>query len=179
LDRIVRLLRSCPFELGLAVTTRRDRPHDWFVFEERCHRLMQSLSDLNATDPHKGIAEALSSGSSVQKLARSRDSRCEKSSEPEQVAVTGDDRIGFGRQSALENPVIGLILVYEIHRLRRMNEDCEVVDRSLRLADARRRPPELSGQDARDLIEDRRRDVDVDCTGATQGQRVVGHSGEI
>ena len=48
------------------------------------------------------------------------------------MAVTGDDRIGSGRQSALENPVIGLILVYEIHRLRRMNEDCEVVDRSLR-----------------------------------------------
>lgn len=96
---------------------------------------------LNGTDPHKGIAEALSSGSSVQKLARSRDSRCEKSSEPEQVAVTGDDRIGSGRQSALENPVIGLILVYEIHRLRRMNEDCEVIDRSLRLPDTRRRPP--------------------------------------
>ena len=94
------------------------------------------------------------------------------------MAVTGDDRIGSGHQSALENPVIGLILVYEIHRLRRMNEDCEVIDRSLRLPDARRRPPELSGQDARDLIEDRRRDVDVDCAGAPQGQRVIGHSGE-
>ena len=74
------------------------------------------------------------------------------------MAVTGDDRIGSGRQSALENPVISLVLVYEIHRLRRMNEDCEVIDRSLRLPNARRRPPELSGQDARDLIEDRRRE---------------------
>jgi len=89
LDRIVRLLRSCrysfhdlsrvsldrnlpatprfnmPFELGLAVTTRRDRPHDWFVFEERRHRLMKSLSDLNGTDPHihdgepEGVLRAL------------------------------------------------------------------------------------------------------------------------
>jgi hypothetical protein len=89
LDRIVRLLRSCrysfhdlsrvsldrnppatprfnmPFELGLAVTTSRDRPHDWFVFEERRHRLMKSLSDLNGTDPHihdgepEGVLRAL------------------------------------------------------------------------------------------------------------------------
>jgi hypothetical protein len=63
LERIVRLLRSCrysfhdlsrvsldrnppatprfnmPFELGLAVSPRRSRAHEWFVFEERRHRL--------------------------------------------------------------------------------------------------------------------------------------------
>jgi hypothetical protein len=41
-----------PFELGLAVSPRRSRAHEWFVFEERRHRLMKSLSDLNGTDPH-------------------------------------------------------------------------------------------------------------------------------
>src|SRR5206468_1185611 len=73
LERIVRLLRNCrssfhdlsrvsldrnppvtprfnmPFELGLAVSPRRSRAHEWFVFEERRHRLMKSLSDLNGT----------------------------------------------------------------------------------------------------------------------------------
>ncbi len=76
LERIVRLLRSCrysfhdlsrvsldrsppptprfnmPFELGLAVSPRQSRAHEWFVFEERRHRLVKSLSDLNGTDPH-------------------------------------------------------------------------------------------------------------------------------
>jgi hypothetical protein len=54
-----------PFELGLAVTTKRNRAHDWFVFEEQRHRLMKSLSDLNGTDPHihngepEGVLRAL------------------------------------------------------------------------------------------------------------------------
>jgi len=66
LARIVRLLRSCrysfhdlsrvsldrnppatprfnmPFELGLAVSPRRSRAHEWFVFEEQRHRLTKS-----------------------------------------------------------------------------------------------------------------------------------------
>jgi len=89
LERIVRLLRSCrysfhdlsrvsldrnppatprfnmPFELGLAVSPGRSRAHEWFVFEERRHRLTKSLSDLNGTDPHihdgrpEGVLRAL------------------------------------------------------------------------------------------------------------------------
>jgi hypothetical protein len=89
LERIVRVLRSCrysfhdlsrvsldrnppatprfnmPFELGLAVSPGRSRAHEWFVFEERRHRLTKSLSDLNGTDPHihdgrpEGVLRAL------------------------------------------------------------------------------------------------------------------------
>lgn len=75
LDRITELLRSCeysfhdlsrvtldrtppatprfnmPFELGLAVALPPGR-HEWFVFEQRRHRLTKSLSDLNGTDLH-------------------------------------------------------------------------------------------------------------------------------
>jgi hypothetical protein len=66
------------------------------------------------------------------------------------VVVARDDRVGSGRQSAFEDSVVGLILAHEIHRFRRMNEDSEVIDRLLRLSNARRRPAELAGQDARD-----------------------------
>jgi hypothetical protein len=89
LVRIVRLLRSCrcsfhdlsrvsldrsppatprfnmPFELGLALSPSQSRTHEWFVFEERHHRLTKSLSDLNGTDPHihdakpEGVLRAL------------------------------------------------------------------------------------------------------------------------
>jgi hypothetical protein len=91
LDRIVRLLRRCrysfhdlcrvgldrkspatprfnmPFELGIAVAPRpAGSRHEWFVFEERRHRLTKSLSDLNGTDPYvhngrpHGVLTALS-----------------------------------------------------------------------------------------------------------------------
>lgn len=73
LDRIVELMQACrysfhdlsrvqssngaprfnmPFELGLAVLIASQTRHQWFVFEERRHRLQRSLSDLNGTDPH-------------------------------------------------------------------------------------------------------------------------------
>src|SRR5712691_3156155 len=77
LDRIVGLLRRCrysfhdlcrvgvdrrppptprfnmPFELGLAVALEKGGyRHEWFVFEERPHRISKSLSDLNGTDPY-------------------------------------------------------------------------------------------------------------------------------
>ena len=54
-----------PFELGLSVSPRQSRRHEWFVFEERHHRLTKSLSDLNGTDPHihdgkpEGVLRAL------------------------------------------------------------------------------------------------------------------------
>jgi len=42
-----------PFELGLAVALEKGGyPHEWFVFEERPHRISKSLSDLNGTDPY-------------------------------------------------------------------------------------------------------------------------------
>ena len=41
-----------PFELGLAIAYSRTSRHEWFVFEERAHRITKSLSDLNGTDPH-------------------------------------------------------------------------------------------------------------------------------
>lgn len=43
-----------PFELGLTVawTKSRLRPHDWFVFEARRHRIGKSLSDLGGTDAY-------------------------------------------------------------------------------------------------------------------------------
>ena len=90
LDRIVGLLRRCrysfhdlsrveidrgppptprfnmPFELGLAVALEKaGYQHDWFVFEERPHRMTKSLSDLNGTDPYihggrpEGVMRAL------------------------------------------------------------------------------------------------------------------------
>lgn len=77
LDRIVHLLRRCrysfhdlsrveidrtppptprfnmPFELGLAVALKKaGYRHQWFVFEERPHRITKSLSDLNGTDAY-------------------------------------------------------------------------------------------------------------------------------
>jgi hypothetical protein len=87
LDRIVSLIRTCrysihdlsrvqlagphprvprfniAFELGLAVSWSliKPREHEWFLFEERPHRLQRSLSDLNGTDPyiHNGAADRL------------------------------------------------------------------------------------------------------------------------
>ncbi len=76
LDRILALMRACPFaihdlsrveldrtpprtprfnmpfELGLSVAWAKfgARPHAWFVFESRKFRLAKSLSDLNGTD---------------------------------------------------------------------------------------------------------------------------------
>lgn len=78
LERIFRLIRSCPysfhdlsrvqldrnppptprfnmpFELGLAVAWSRvrDRGHEWFVFEAVNHRMSKSLSDMGGTDPY-------------------------------------------------------------------------------------------------------------------------------
>jgi hypothetical protein len=46
-----------------------------------------------------------------------------------------------------------------------MNEDSEVIERLLRLSNARRRPAELAGQDARDFVDNRRADVDLDHPG--------------
>lgn len=45
---------NMPFELGLAVqrSIQSPRRHQWFVFEERRHRITRSLSDLNGTDPY-------------------------------------------------------------------------------------------------------------------------------
>jgi hypothetical protein len=99
LDRIVGLLRRCrysfhdlshvgldrrppptprfnmPFELGLAVglSSSRLQNHEWFVFEEKRHRLSKSLSDLGGTDPYihgrspDGVLSALTNA-----LVRSR-----------------------------------------------------------------------------------------------------------
>jgi hypothetical protein len=78
LDKILDLIRSCPysihdlsrveldkispatprfnmpFELGLAVASAKidEAPEGWFVFETIDRRLQKSLSDLNGTDPH-------------------------------------------------------------------------------------------------------------------------------
>jgi hypothetical protein len=43
-----------PFELGLAVAVAHAsrRTHTWWVLESHPHRLQQSLSDLNGTDPY-------------------------------------------------------------------------------------------------------------------------------
>jgi hypothetical protein len=45
---------NMPFELGLAVGVQKlvRRPHEWFLFEEKPHRVEKSLSDLSGTDPH-------------------------------------------------------------------------------------------------------------------------------
>ena len=58
---------NMPFELGIAVAPRpAGSRHEWFVFEERRHRLTKSLSDLNGTDPYvhngrpHGVLTALS-----------------------------------------------------------------------------------------------------------------------
>src|SRR2546427_10285840 len=72
------LFRS-PFELGLEVSPGRSRAHEWFVFEERRHRLTKSLSDLNGTDPHihdgrpEGVLRALTNA-----LVRRRHRRSEE-----------------------------------------------------------------------------------------------------
>lgn len=75
LDRIYGLIESCgasihdlsrvsrsgslrvprfnmPFELGLAYAIAQRQLHNFFVLEERSHRLQVSLSDLNGHDPH-------------------------------------------------------------------------------------------------------------------------------
>ena len=79
LDRIARLIESCPysvhdlsrvqldraqpatprfnmpFELGLAVgwaRSRAGRSHRWIIFESKLRRIQKSLSDLNGTDPY-------------------------------------------------------------------------------------------------------------------------------
>ena len=85
LDRIVRLIRRCPFsfhdlsrveldrtfpstprfnmpfELGLAMAIAKQRAGKCFVFESRRHRLSKSLSDLDGTDPyiHDGKPEGV------------------------------------------------------------------------------------------------------------------------
>jgi hypothetical protein len=41
-----------PFELGLAYAIAQQRAHNFFVLEERSHRLQASLSDFNGYDPH-------------------------------------------------------------------------------------------------------------------------------
>ena len=43
---------NMPFELGLAVAMQKWKQpkHDWYVFEERRHRIAKSLSDLNGTE---------------------------------------------------------------------------------------------------------------------------------
>lgn len=43
---------NMPFELGLVYSLSRRRPHRFFLFEEKPHRLQASLSDLNGHDPH-------------------------------------------------------------------------------------------------------------------------------
>lgn len=83
LDRIFRLIRTCrysihdlsrveataggvprfnmPFEAGLAVAIAHVRRHDWWLLETRPHRLQQSLSDLNGSDPviHGGRSDGM------------------------------------------------------------------------------------------------------------------------
>lgn len=51
-----------------------------------------------------------------------------------------------------------------------MAENREAADRLRRLSYTRRGPEELAGQDARDLIEDRWGDADLDQAGATEGE---------
>jgi hypothetical protein len=41
-----------PFELGIAYSLSRLRPHSFFVFEEKAFRLQTSLSDLGGYDPY-------------------------------------------------------------------------------------------------------------------------------
>lgn len=43
---------NMPFELGMAYALTRHQSHNFFIFEEKTHRLQASLSDLNGHDPH-------------------------------------------------------------------------------------------------------------------------------
>ena len=93
--------------------------------------------------------------------------------------VPRDDRVRSGGKSAFENPVVGLIIPYEAHRLPRMDEYREAADCPRRLSYTRGGPAELASQDARDLIEDRRGYTDLDQAGSTEGQHFVGGAGEV
>lgn len=43
---------NMPFELGLTYAIARQKPHGFFIFEQKPFRLQSSLSDLNGHDPH-------------------------------------------------------------------------------------------------------------------------------
>src|SRR5881628_117257 len=60
-----------------------------------------------------------------------------------------------------------------------MNENREVADCRSRLSHPGRGPAELASQNTTDLIEDCRRDIDLDQTNATEGEYLIGHAGEI
>jgi hypothetical protein len=90
LNRIFQLIQSCPYsihdlsrvelssassaaprfnmplELGMTITWQLLNPdhHTWFVWESEPHRLQESASDLNGTDPniHNGTPEGVLSG---------------------------------------------------------------------------------------------------------------------
>ena len=86
-----------PFELGLAVASKPHGHHDWFVFEERRHRLTKSLSDLNGTDPHiheghpDGVLRALSNALVRRRHRPSAARRCAAG-----AAIGGRAGIGVG-----------------------------------------------------------------------------------
>ena len=95
------------------------------------------------------------------------------------MVVAGDDRVGTGRKRALENPVVGFVPAHDAHRLPWMNENREVADCRSRLSHPGRGPAELASQDTTDLIEDCRRDMDLDQTSTTEGEYLIGLAGEI
>src|SRR6266545_6969417 len=72
------------------------------------------------------------------------------------------------------NPALGMFLGRATSDLEpswsSMAENREVADRLRRLSYKQRGPEELAGQDARDLIEDRWGDADLDQAGATEGE---------
>ena len=85
--------------------------------------------------------------------------------------VAGDDRISLGGKRALQNPVVGFIVTHDAQRFLWTNKDREVADCRPRFSHPPRGPAELASQDATDLVEDRRRDVDLDQTGAAEGEQ--------
>ena len=72
------------------------------------------------------------------------------------------------------NPALGMFLGRATSDLEpswsSMAENREAADRLRRLSYTQRGPEELAGQDARDLIEDRWGDADLDQAGATEGE---------
>jgi hypothetical protein len=52
---------NMPFEAGLAGAVSCIRRHDWWLLEAQPHRLQQSLSDLNGSDPviHGGQSDGM------------------------------------------------------------------------------------------------------------------------
>jgi hypothetical protein len=80
------------------------------------------------------VGRPLSSAFRVEEFAWGRDPGAAKPPELEQVVVAGDDRVGSGGKSALENPVVGLILTHDAHRLLWMNENRELADCRSRLS---------------------------------------------